>query len=335
MNDVPGSGTLKAVELFFTAVTAAAGSYLPGPVGAATTAASAGGIQLFFDRVTQWRTHKAARVIETAAAQAGLTIEELANEVAQSGLRGELAAKVLIAAQDSGCEERLRALSRSLALGLTAEDAGVSRELAYVRALADLDSPHVQVLSLFNRTWGELGLAEYDTLPPSGLSLAEIEACTDLDVTLHPVMGVLLRHGLLEEIHVATMATSVREDPPDTRIQPTGFGAEMLARMQLIGEADASITPQTPPARPNEGGCLVCGGPLTTKPVPSVNLVGTMSPDGSGRVVYANRPMMPLCDKHLEARMRERLAVGWCEKCQRWGEARRISPCGGPYERYQ
>jgi hypothetical protein len=330
--------TGPALDILTTVAAAAAGAaafYMPGPGVAAAAAAAPGVVQLVFEHLSLRRVRIASSVVEDAAAAVQMTVEELVARLEQSDLHGELAAKVLIAAQDSGCEERLRALSRSLALGLTADDvAGVSRELLYVRALADLDSPHVLVLSLFLKSWEELGLSDYDTLPPDGLSLAELGTCTGLGVTLDPVMGVLLRNGLLEEIQVATLATSLHDDPPETRVRQTVFGSELLDRMQAIGEVDTSSPPHELIGPADAGGCLVCGGALTQKPMPS-NPAARISAEEPGKVVYDHRPRMPLCDKHLEALVRGRLAVGWCEKCQGWGETRRLSPCGLSYDRYR
>jgi len=83
------------------------GSTSQGGRGSATAAASSV-IPHLFGYVAQRRVRVASRVVEDAAAEVHMTVDELVARLAESDLHGELAAKVLIAAQDSGCEERLR-----------------------------------------------------------------------------------------------------------------------------------------------------------------------------------------------------------------------------------
>jgi hypothetical protein len=101
---------LTVLSTALTAASAAAGFYVPGPGGAAATAAASSVIPHLFGYVAQRRVRVASRVVEDAAAEVHMTVDELVARLAESDLHGELAAKVLIAAQDSGCEERLRAL---------------------------------------------------------------------------------------------------------------------------------------------------------------------------------------------------------------------------------
>ena len=134
---------------------------------------------------------------------------------------------------------------------------------------------------------------------------------------------------------MATPATSIRDDPPERRLRQTAFGNELVERMQIIGEVDAGTPSHAAVSPAIAGGCLVCSGPPTQKQIPSANPVGRISMEEPGKVEYDYRPRMPLCDKHLGALIHQRLAVGWCEKCHAWGETRRLSPCGLPYDHYR
>ena len=128
-------------------------------------------------------------------------------------------------------------------------------------------------------------------------------------MTLDPVLGVLSGYGLLEEIRVPTPATSPQDDPPEARIRRTAFGSELLDRMQVIGEVDTG-SPRHGAVSPTVAvGCLICGRPLTRRQTPSVNPLRQDTVE-SGKVVYEYRPQMPICEKHLEALLSRRLAVG-------------------------
>jgi hypothetical protein len=179
-----------------------AGTHMSPDQGAAMAAAAPAVADLFFTKLGAWRAPHVNRVVTDAVAEAELPVEVLLDRVLADELRGGLAPRVLLAAQDAGTDERLRALSRSLARGALADDeAEVRAEMLYARALADLDSPHVHVLALFDKTWRELGLSDHDTYPAEGLGYHEVVTAAKLGSVLDPVLGVLAQHGLMEERH--------------------------------------------------------------------------------------------------------------------------------------
>jgi hypothetical protein len=223
--------------------------------------------ELAFRQLAAWRIRHVNRVIEDAAAEAQMTPEALIARLMQSELHGELAARILIAAQDAGTEERLRGLSRSLARGALAVDAAeITTELLYARAFADLDAPHIHALSLFSKTSEQLGLSSHDTLPPDGLNFTQLQMCAGLGDTLDPVLGVLLRHGLLDE-RQAGQSDFGAGPVPRGQFRLTEFGRALLDRMELLGRADmgTEMTPDT--TRTATDGCLVCGAPTTHQPI--------------------------------------------------------------------
>jgi hypothetical protein len=317
---------------------ALAGAHVGGDQGVMVGAGAGPVAELLFARLTAWRSRHVDRVVRDAAEEVSLTVDELLDRVLVDELRGELAARVLIAAQDAGTEERLRALSRSLAAGAMATEAeGVGVEILYARALADLDSPHVFVLELFGKTWEELGLARDDTFPPDGLAYDQVRQAARLGSALEPVLGVLIRHGLLEEHHGSQGGFS-----PFSREQPRGplalteFGRSLLDRMSVIGQAEdqGGAESQADADSANPGGCLVCGEPATTSAMPSSTHVEVADPEDPSTRRLQALPQMLLCDDHMQSLAAGRLGIGWCVDCERWGQVNTRSPCGSAFQRF-
>ena len=100
-----------------SAVSAAAGLHLGGDTGAILSATGGQAVAWLYDRLQMGRRCKVERVFHLAQAEAGLTTEQLLARLLMDDLHGELASRVLIAAQDAGTEAHLRALSRTLASG--------------------------------------------------------------------------------------------------------------------------------------------------------------------------------------------------------------------------
>jgi hypothetical protein len=118
-----------------------AGLHVGGNAGAIMAASGGQAVSLFFDALRTRRKERAEQVFEDTLTETGLSTDELLSRLLMDDAHGELASRVLLAAQDAGTEEQLRALSRTLASGAMAEEAeGIGVELLFARALADLDS---------------------------------------------------------------------------------------------------------------------------------------------------------------------------------------------------
>jgi hypothetical protein len=342
---------------------ALAGWKLGGPGGAALAAGVGPALDEAIARVNAFRQHHVEQVVTDAADIAGLEIGELIDRLLEDELRGELAARALLAAQDAGTAERLRALSRSLAAGALASDAeGVAIELLYVRALADLDAPHVYVLTLFSSTWRELGLGDQDTLPPDGLNYGQLQQAAQLGDALDPIVGILLRHGLVDE-RTAPGGMTFQAVLGRGNVRLTSFGRSLLDRMMDIGSADEpgdrdgglntfdveevvevvedqdlriiDLSQDDADGVSAADTCLVCGAPATHHAVPSrpfLHYEDGESPSGAAMMTL---PPMPLCDNHVRALAAKKPGLGWCMTCRRWGEAERECPtCGVRFQRY-
>jgi hypothetical protein len=315
-----------------------AGYAVGGLPGALIGGSTGGVVEIAYQLLARWRIPHIKRVLEEAASTADLSTEDLLKRLSSSELHGELAARVLIAAQDAGTEERLRALSRSLANGAIANDAQTLRaEILYARALGDLDAPHVHTLTLFRRTWKELGLSQEDTLPPDGLNYTQLAMCARLGDLLDPALGVLVQHGLLDERNPEGQSFGISRPMGIARVMQRGtfnltaFGRSLLDRMVVLGHAEENIPMSEPGRKPEVYGCLVCLAPATHRIPRSSPFRQRPDSDDPTRVILNPYPPMPLCDSHLKALGSERLAVGWCEVCGRWGEVNRNSDCGAPF----
>lgn len=133
-----------------TSVVGAATGALTGSAEAAAIGALAGPIQLalqtLWASVRSLRAENAARVLSEAAGKAGLSPEQMVARAAESQPRAVLAGEVIEIAMRTALDEKLHALAMSLAAGVT-DDAMIDRELIVVRALGDLEAPHLQLLN--------------------------------------------------------------------------------------------------------------------------------------------------------------------------------------------
>src|SRR5487761_511831 len=127
------------------------------PMGAAAVAAygssravgvlSAGAaavLAIYMDRVTD----RQVDTLTAAAATADVTVEVLLAALDSSPEKQELLVEAFEAARTATLEAKQTALSAALASGAGADASagGITRELMIVRAIADLDSPHIRLL---------------------------------------------------------------------------------------------------------------------------------------------------------------------------------------------
>lgn len=322
-----GAAGRWAVDTTSAVGAAILGVHVGGDAGAALAAAAGPTIDLFLGQITGWRRRKAERVLADGAIGAAISVEDLCDRLREDPLKGELATRVLLAAQDAGTDDHLRALSRSLATGAVAEEANAVRvEILYTRALADLDSHHIHVLQLFVQTYKELGLGPYTTLPPDGLTVDELARASGVAEILEPVLGALAQHGLLEETRRGPVMAGAGELGPRA-FELTAFGRGLLTRMELIGSVEEGIETREAPEAAAADACLVCGD-VATHHATSRRMLESPDPDDPKRIRLEHLPRMPLCEEHMRALAAQRLAIGWCSTCDRWGEAGRTCRCG-------
>lgn len=139
--------------------------------------------------------------------------------------RQELLARALTIAQDTAMRDKRRALGRVIAQA--ASDAGtkVDKQLVYLRALDDLDEPHIRLLRLMttkpphqdavNRQMEAIGRAAIRQWHPSDLGQAD----PGLAEVVWSLLPVLDRHGLISGGH--EVLTQVGREPEYT-VTPYG-----------------------------------------------------------------------------------------------------------------
>ncbi len=94
--------------------------------------------------------HRSAHVAETledAAEAAGDPVELLVEKAVADERREELLARTLTIAEDTALRDKRRALGRALAAVIAGDDAKIDEELLFVRAVADIDTPHIRLLA--------------------------------------------------------------------------------------------------------------------------------------------------------------------------------------------
>lgn len=140
------------------------GMAVGGPLGALLGAVTGVGADEALDVTATWlaaqQRRRAVHVVEAAAEIAGVYPRELLAQFDGDADREELLLRTLRAAQESSQEARLLGLARSLAAGAVAEADAVQWEIAFVRALADVDAPHLAVLERFRWSANQLGLGD-------------------------------------------------------------------------------------------------------------------------------------------------------------------------------
>jgi hypothetical protein len=99
-------------------------------------------------RIGQRWNRNAAETLADAAEVSGELAEDLLLRAVSDDRRRELFARALGVAQDAALRDKRRALGRALAAGIAGDDARIDGELLFIRAVADVDEPHIRLLAL-------------------------------------------------------------------------------------------------------------------------------------------------------------------------------------------
>jgi hypothetical protein len=223
--------------------------------GQVVSAAATGVSRSLRERLNRLFEEREAFVFDRAAQLAGISPEIVLQRLSETPVRQELLLGTLRAAQRATALEQLVLLAKSLAAGSTAADAAASTETAFVRAIADCDTAHIQVLGLFGRTSNELGIGNgqpaFDT-PATVINTSQLGiARPDLEPVLDHVLATLLRHGLLVARPAgggAILQAPVPSAARDKIIQNwqlTDFGELFQERVKAVGYLVGPATPAT------------------------------------------------------------------------------------------
>lgn len=191
-NDAPGQRLSQiARDSGSSLASALVGLALGGPLGAVAGAAggaAGAGLVDLVRSITELRGRRMARTLERAAEITGGDVRTLEELLLSDERRLELAAGALEASASCAFADKLHALAAVVA---SAADASTDNDLArvgiVVRALRDLDEPHVRLLVF---------LSTSDELP--GASPEMLEDVMGIPTPeLRPVVRTLELHGLI------------------------------------------------------------------------------------------------------------------------------------------
>ncbi|HST47409.1 hypothetical protein [Jatrophihabitans sp.] len=193
--------------------------------------------------ISEWRRHSANQIdlaLSTATADAGIDPEALFDRLTGDPKRLLLLRDALQSAAATSMQSKARAFGRAIANGaLTADDAKIDNEALVVRALADLESPHVQVLARIQGGTARIPRpGEQRELSEKSLALERLDAHGQAAL-LQPLLQTLLRNGLVRQV---ALGESWGEEPNDEDADRTNtwavtnFGVELLQRLRTAGE---------------------------------------------------------------------------------------------------
>lgn len=208
------------------------------------------------ERLLPVRQQSVAQMLRTVEDRAGLAMEDFLRSIRDDPLRLLLLADAVDAASRSVLETKIDALAATLVAGALADDdAAVHAESLVLAALADVETPHVAVLSamltkgrygIHGRSWSTKGLAE--ELP-------------QYRRVMSPVLATLARHGLvlseppdvvraMRDRARADNATGgggadgLGADPGPSTWRLTGFGKRVLCRLEERGAGEEPTLPE-------------------------------------------------------------------------------------------
>ena len=189
-------------------------------------------------RLNQRRFRHGAQTLSDAAEASGEPVEELLAKAVADDRRQELLARALSIAQDASLRDKRRALGRALAVGISGDDARIDDELLFIRAVADVDGPHIRLLALMSTDFPAPGKLSGSVFH-GGWSLATITARDPgFGDTLPALIQTLEAHGLIR-----AMRSSVPWQSSTAAYDITAAGRQLLERL-----AEEGTQPGTPPS---------------------------------------------------------------------------------------
>jgi hypothetical protein len=233
------------VEVGSDAAAAALGAVigLPmGPIGSVVGAAAgpglARGLRALGDHYVSRRRVRAERLIKLAARLAGIEPDVLVRRLCGSPELEDLFVRTFRAAAEDSAERKLVALARSLSASVAGGTSQIERETLFVRAIAELDEVHIDVLDQFTWTSNALGLgdgsSEFDTSLPA-LNSAQVHmAMPELEDIIDSILATLVRQGLLS--YSTPTLPAFGGGPSISQWALSPFGRLVLDRLAVIRE---------------------------------------------------------------------------------------------------
>ncbi len=200
--------------------------------GAAITPAVALGLRLTREAVVA-RRGRVERVIDVAASELG-GLDRLDSLVGGDPARLELLARVVEASQRSTIPDKVDALGRVLATGLSAQDR-VDEALVLAAALHDLEAPHVLILAELHREPLSSVVAAYRGPGRLGWTPEQVVArLPGTRIVIDALLQVLRTHGLIRNLNEGEGSTYADLKSGQPRYAATELGRYCLG---LLNEA--------------------------------------------------------------------------------------------------
>lgn len=242
-----------AVRSSAAALGALVGGVAGGPGGAVAGAAAGPAFEPLMRRV--WdelvpdSQASAAGVLEAASEHAGIDVEDLADAVLKDEQRRLLAGLALSSGSRTRNRAKIRALGRALAEGVLADDdAKLDQEQLIIRALDDMEAPHIAVLDLLvrfvpfgsePRLYSEMDPTDSGAPKRRWVPYQLGAARPGLRDGVVSILGTLQRHGLAREdqnirqtLEAYTRSIQRQQEHPDppgmrprSQALPGDFGA--------------------------------------------------------------------------------------------------------------
>lgn len=176
------------------------GASLAGPDAGATATGLAPSLAVLIDRLSGvLRSRRGANAEETltcAIDAASIPAEEFIDRALSDDKHSELLVRALTVAQDTALGEKRHALGRALADAVCG-DADVNDELLFIRAVADLDAPHIAVLKIIS-----LDPPATRPFPRAWTYRAALERLPVLGDTLAAILATLQLHTLVSKMQL-------------------------------------------------------------------------------------------------------------------------------------
>lgn len=176
--------------------------------------------------------------IHLATRRAGITSEELGERLTAVPNGEDLFLKTIRAATDVALEDKLIALSQSLA-SAAAGSSRIDFESQLVGVIADLDEAHFELLATFLSSANVLGLGDGVTegfnAPVRSLNLTQFKMCLPEDVfaLVEPLLAGLERHGMVRGLTGSGMLGGGMSSAEQWEV--TAFGEAVVQRMREVG----------------------------------------------------------------------------------------------------
>jgi hypothetical protein len=192
---------------------------------AAASAAASDLVSSLWSSLRQRWNRNAEAALESGAETAGMDVDGLLEELTSTPVRQELLASALEGAAHATLEAKIKALGRSLATGaLATNSAEVDRELLFVRAMSEIEAPHLRLLEQMAKA-------------KQALYRAQLPEVTGLGSAFDPLFATLQRHGLVQQVAVEPRSGVYRWEL-------TRFGHDCLGRLRVAGEPELEADAQ-------------------------------------------------------------------------------------------